>query len=271
MVDVIEGALFGNDVTDNLVYHYTTRETALEKILPSGEIMLNVLEKTNDPREYLNWSVTVVGGSDDMKPFWQTCALVNKNRKHKTKVFCLTLDDLEPKRFGLLRRGFARSRMWAQYGEKHKGMCLVFDKSALEAEIIKTAVSSDNCFCRPVQYTDQDFGIELNFNSMGESESEILHGVDLYIRENVDRLFFTKLHDWRDEMEYRAMIYDERTSPVFAAIGSCLKGIVLGPEFSPVYYPIAKAFGRRYAVDIGVLNWLAGPPGCVTLLGREEG
>ena len=270
MAAAIDAALFGKTVTDNLVYHYTTRATALEKILTSGKIMLNVLKATNDPREYLDRSVTVIGGSEDTKPVWQALALVNENRKQKTKVLCLTVDDMAHRRFGLMRRGFARSRMWAQYGEDHRGMCLVFDKSALEEEIQKVAAVPENCSFKSVEYTDQDFAIEFDFNAMGESESAIQCGVDSFIRENVDRLFFTKLLDWRDEKEYRAMIYDERTSPVFAAIGSCLKGIVLGPEFPPVYYPIAKEFGRRYAVDIGVLNWMAGSPGCVTLLGREE-
>ena len=116
-------SLFGKDVSESFVYHYTKRETALEKILPTGKIMLNVLEKTNDPREYLDWGITGVNGSEDMKPFWQALALVNENRKRKTKVLCMTRDDYQKHtRFRLMRRGFARSRMWAQYGEGHKGL-----------------------------------------------------------------------------------------------------------------------------------------------------
>ena len=38
---VAADALFGKDVSESFVYHYTKRETALEKILPTGKIMLN--------------------------------------------------------------------------------------------------------------------------------------------------------------------------------------------------------------------------------------
>ena len=263
-------ALFGKDVSDRFVYHYTKRDAALEKILPTGKIMLNVLEKTNDPREYLDWSIPDVDGPEDEGAFWRARDLVNKQRKQNTKVLCMTVDDMEHPRLGLLRRGFARSRMWAQYGEGHKGMCLVFDKSALEAEIKSVTTVPGNCFFGQVKYPDRGFGIEYHFDSLGETEAAIMDGVDLFIRDHIDWLFFTKLFDWRDEMEYRAMIYDDRTSPVFADIGSCLKGIVLGPEFPPVYYSIAREFGRQYGVDVGVLNWRMGPPGCVTILGRQE-
>ena len=264
---MVEGdAVFGKDVSDSFVYHYTKRETALEKILPTGKIMLNVLEKTNDPREYLDWSITGIGGSDDMKPFWQALALVNENRKQKTKVLCMTLDDVQHRRLGLMRRGFARSRMWAQYGEAHKGMCLIFDKSALEAEIQRATAVPENCYCRPVQYTDQDFGIELDFNLMGETEAAVQCGVDSYIRGHIDRLFFTKLVDWRDEMEYRAMIYDDKTGPLFAAIGSCLKGIVLGPEFPKADQAKVREIGRQYHCKVGKLQWRDGEPRYVTLL-----
>ena len=261
-------ALFGKDVTDRFVYHYTKRETALEKILPTGKIMLNVLKKTNDPREYLDWAITVTGGSEDNAPLFRTLALINENRKQKTKVFCMTLDDMQRRRQGLMRRGFARSRMWAQYGEGHKGLCLIFDKSALEAEIQRAASGHKNCYCGPVQYSDQNFDIEFNFDSMGETESAVSCGVDSFIRSNVDQLFFTKLLDWRDEMEYRAMIYDDRPNPVFADIDSCLKGVILGPEFPAVYFPIIQQFGIQYSCQLGQLKWLDGEPGYVNLLDR---
>lgn len=261
------GAVFGKDVSENLVYHYTKREAALEKILPTGKIMLNVLGKTNDPREYLDWSITVTGGSEDSNPLWQALALVNENRKQKTKVLCMTRDDDEKyTRLGLMRRGFARSRMWAQYGESHRGMCLIFDKSALEAEVQSVTAVPENCYFGPVQYTDKGFGIELDFDLIGKTETTVQCVVDSNIRGHIDRLFFTKLVDWRDEMEYRAMIYDDRTSPVFADIKTFLKGIVVGPEFPAVYFPIVQQFGIHYNCHVGQLKWRDGEPRYVTIL-----
>ena len=271
MVDPIEAALFGKNETDNLVCHYTTRETALEKILPTGKIMLNMLGKTNDPREYIDWGVTVTGGSDKMEPFWQAVALVKENRKGKTKVLCLTMDDSKHQRFGLMRRGFARSRMWAQYGGNHAGMCLVFDKKVLEAEIGKTVISTEDCYFGPVVYTDQDFGIELNFDPTRETEADIQRVVDLYIRKNIRSLFFTKHLDWRDEMEYRAMVYDDKKEAVFSSITNCLKGIVLGHKFPAADIPLVQEYGRKYGSKVGQLQWPDGIPSYVNSLGSEKG
>ena len=34
------------------------------------------------------------------------------------------------------RRGYARPRMWEQYGDNHRGVCLVFDKAELHATVM---------------------------------------------------------------------------------------------------------------------------------------
>ena len=47
--------------TSTLVYHYTTRETALEKILFTNKLRLNPFICTNDPRESKLWNFTFMG------------------------------------------------------------------------------------------------------------------------------------------------------------------------------------------------------------------
>ena len=258
MAAAIDAALFGKDVTDKYVYHYTKREAAIEKILTAGKIRMNLLENTNDPREYKDWGITVTGGSEDDSPFWQARDLVNHKRKNQTKVFCLTLDD--PRRLGMMRRGFARSRMWAQYGEKHTGMCLVFDKNGLESAIRKIVASADDCYFGPVVYSDQDTSIDFDFNTMGETDDNIQNGVEQYIRSNIQSLFFTKLKDWRDEIEYRAMVYDDRKEAVFVPVVDCLKGIILGADFPQVYVSLVQQMGSEVGAEIAQIGWREGIP-----------
>ena len=252
--------MFSKNVTEEYVYHFTTREAALEKILYSGKIKLNLLENTNDPREYKDWGITVTGGSDNNLPVWKALHLVNHKRKTQTKVLCLTMDDLKQQRCGLMRRGFASARMWAQYGGQHTGVCLIFDKKGLEEEIRKTVSSTEDCYCGPVKYSDQNFGVEFNFNTMGETEEEVQSGVELYIRSNIPQLFFTKLLDWRDEIEYRTMVYDDGTKPIFVPIANCLKGIMLGSDFPSVYVPLVQQMGKDLGVKIGQISWHEGIP-----------
>ena len=54
-----------------------------------------------------------------------------------------------------LSKGWARSRMWAQYADNHKGVCLIFDKLCLEKEF-KGSFEKSSCetFCDVVNYTN---------------------------------------------------------------------------------------------------------------------
>jgi hypothetical protein len=42
---------------DDLLYHYTTREAALNFILPTGRIRFNLMRDMNDPREAKRWII----------------------------------------------------------------------------------------------------------------------------------------------------------------------------------------------------------------------
>lgn len=253
--------LMGKGVTDKFVYHYTKRETALERILFSGKIMLNQLKNTNDPREYKNWGVTATGGSDDMNPLWQALEFVNSNRQTKTKVLCLTMDELvNNHRVGLFRRGFARSRMWAQYGGENTGVCLIFDKSGLEAAVEKAAAKKDECYFESVAYSDQQGEITLGFDAIGESQEEINRGIDQYIQANYKAQFFTKSLDWRDEVEYRMMVYNNVAEPIFASITDNLECVVLGSDFPTVYVPLVRKLCEKFGAGVAQLHWNAGLP-----------
>ena len=46
---------------DRYVYHYTSRDTALQHILATGKIRLGSLSKTNDPHETKSWRFGIEG------------------------------------------------------------------------------------------------------------------------------------------------------------------------------------------------------------------
>lgn len=62
----------------------------------------------------------------------QVVRLAGEMLNETWSLACMTMDN--PSATGPVStwdRGWARSRMWAQYGESHRGVCLVFDRESM--------------------------------------------------------------------------------------------------------------------------------------------
>lgn len=55
----------------------------------------------------------------------------------------------------IFRRGFCKPRMWAQYAERHAGVCLVLDRQKLNESVEKRFGLSHRIFTGPVNYVDR--------------------------------------------------------------------------------------------------------------------
>ena len=82
---------------ERFLYHYTSRETAMEKILPSGQLRFGTISSTNDPRESKNWSFHIYirkGSVEDTREMYKEVAgEINDLIINRCKVLCLTRDD----------------------------------------------------------------------------------------------------------------------------------------------------------------------------------
>ena len=111
-----------------LIYHYTTLETAVEKILPSRKIRLGPFTTVNDPWETQHWdlgfeSATGCEEEREAEITRETITGMMENLKHHAKVLCMTREKQcdegttadgqfpsNPKGCDF-HRGYARSRM----------------------------------------------------------------------------------------------------------------------------------------------------------------
>jgi hypothetical protein len=124
--------------------------------------------------------------------------------------------------------------MWAHYGGNHKGVCLVFDREALNKAILKTLGVDAFVLCGRVTYANRS--ILTNFDDWDgyviDWDALQTLGFDLYAHEHLrrfgQRLFFEKLSDWRDEAEFRWVVFSKSADDVFVNITSSLKGIMFG-------------------------------------------
>jgi hypothetical protein len=243
-------------------YHYTTREAAFEHILHDRTLRLSPAHRMRDPLESNPAFLPAeYGMTDDSQTDYDRQAVAMEagirlqQLRQCSKVLSMTIDaddyhdDAEV--FG---RGYARARMWEQYAESHQGVCLMFRRNALNAEVIAQLTSrSPNSWASPVSYTQRGIlenpAATLMPSHAGADAEEI---VAEHVRLQLPWLFFTKLLDWQSEHEYRFVEFSMDDGFTSVNFGDTLAGVILGCKF-----PEWQAHGAREVCEsMGATLWL---------------
>ena len=205
-----------------LVGHYTNMETVLEKILPENSLLINTFKDTNDPWEYRENCNEIFDFSkiypDPLDRTINTPVLQALFLK-SVRFFSLTQDTN-------LVKCFDHPGMWAHYGQNHEGICLIFDLVKLKKKF-KT-----------------QFNTKWGSIKYGKIESKPIIIEDVFDPENAfnkyaEKIFYKKLRDWKNEEEFRFVIYDSaencQDNMYLKNIDRALIAIILGAHFNKVY------------------------------------
>lgn len=209
----------------NRLYYYCSLETALNHILKHNQLLLSPIISTNDPRENKNFdfATTSMGNIDHTKVGSEISKAVREN----CKVLCFTK---EPNKSIW---GFELSRMWAYYGARHKGVCLLLDKQKFLEE--------NKHFINPKLFKEinyYEFDIDdpylepkmVDYIKMAEiGKKKYLD--EIFIPDNVDYLYFTKNKEWDSEHEIRLIHHSENQENEYCSIIKSLHSIYLGVDF----------------------------------------
>jgi len=125
---------------EKCVYHYTRSDTAAEYILPSMSLRMGLFEKLNDPREAKTWPFKFYARSPELRFDPEIFRAASEFVTKRSLILCCTRDDPAAKGEPL-RMGFGHPRMWSQYADNHRGICLVLDQEDLNATITKVVGS----------------------------------------------------------------------------------------------------------------------------------
>lgn len=236
---------------DSLLYHYTTLTSAC-KILDSNRLKLSNLLNTNDPLEFsLSQSFGFVGwGEIDEKKVFSELMISRKRRENSVRMLCFCKDmycnseDFENNQFqnftdSLLHKGWARSRMWAQYADNHNGICFVFDKNILKR--LFEDLKDDSIYILP----DQDIEYSNYLTNLEAAMSNINHQHDIehdytnfYLEDERQKYLFQKCEDYRDENEHRFCLINTKLSspdePMYIEYKNSLLAIIYGQRFSSI-------------------------------------
>lgn len=266
------------------LYHYTSRESLLEGILPANRLRVGSLQFTNDPRENRPQGLAVFtrmqAETDQTR---MDNALVRVQREFARILFkewhvlCLTMTaNVELPQGGFnkdiverFRNGWARARMWAQYSNNHTGACLELDGSRLFESLKKSLTDEETIYHGPVEYTDGKsdelwaYQLDAIRNQPGiEAWTDELTTtlIRTHCKTHFDKLFLRKFNDWSAESEYRFLVNSARPSPLDIDLSGVLLDVIVGSEFHKGYVPSVKHFCKELKVSMSRLGWQARRP-----------
>jgi Protein of unknown function (DUF2971) len=157
---------------------------------------------------------------------------------------------------------FVRPRMWEQYGERHSGICLVFDRAMLESRI-ETELAEVPHYSGDVRYTPGGWAqsnartaADADMLDRGFQEVVIQAHIDTY----KDDFFFLKMDDWAAEHEYRLVLLDRSEEYGSFSYGESLHSVVLGERFPDWMWPAAKSATEEAGLQLLQLGWHDGRP-----------
>jgi hypothetical protein len=233
-----DASVFGDVVPNKYLYHYTRREIAMDRILWTGELRLGPLASTNDPRESKRWLVSIASVNEQVsdEEFFRLVEETDRLIRNTTKLASFTRDAplaTAPPPNEVFARGFAHSRMWAQYGDAHRGVCLIFDRELLTRRVTDTLAGDGDLYHGPVHYENRPHmeirASELDYGAI--HERGLVTVVEQHVKQHHQGLFFVKNTDWASEWEYRYLFRNQVAKPAFVAIQDSLVGAVLGEDF----------------------------------------
>lgn len=252
--------LIRDELFDKYLYHYTSFETAQMYILPSSELRMSPFSVVNDPLEY-KFDAELVFTSNqqiDLDIDYQYKSMFNDIICDKTKVMCFSQDSRE-KLIELsnyvnvdLGRGYAKPRMWSQYADNHKGVCLVFEKE----KIINSFNNTFQCkklmnkiiYLDTYNFKNTPYCFEIKHENI-----DVRNTINEHIIKHKDEILFRKISDWRDEEEFRMLLLDDNINGYrFLPCKDSLCAIIVGDKFPEKDNIHLKRYNNIY---IGKIKW----------------
>lgn len=224
---------------DNYIYHYTSTDILIKYILPQKQLRFSKINSTNDPEEtrfhVMQYHDDLNLGPNFIRDKLEKTITISRGITEHIKLLCFSQDDdsFDISNGLFSDKGFARPRMWAQYAQNHRGVCLVFDKEKL-IEKFNSDFEYYLHFCDDVSYDPiiKQLSLpEYEYAQIGLA-SELQKSAEQIIEDRIKKYhkiyYFSKHKDWQTEKEFRFVIRDEIHSETFLSIDGTLAYIILG-------------------------------------------
>jgi hypothetical protein len=155
--------------------------------------------------------------------------------------------------------GFARPRLWEHYGDRHRGVCLCFDREGFTAYIRERLADEGTLLDDALVYRNEEISPRSLFFLAEDVRAEDRPS-DAQIHRHREDFLFTKLCDWATEFEYRFALGTDHVRPVWVPYGNTLKAVVLGYATDNVYQPSLDLLCDASHAETFRLSWVNGFP-----------
>ena len=206
---------------DDTVYHYTKTETALEHILFDKRLRISQMKNSIDPIE--NREIIIIPNSNRNSTFSVPGLgreVENIVANSKQVSFCKNSLLIK----GLEKFGFAKPRMWDQYGDSYKGVCLAFSEKELKKATKQlSCIHHDDVKYLTYEELDRNKMIFLNVDRYEEI------GVEKYKISFLRRVLckhFYKHKDYEGENEFRICSFSKMNNE-YLDISDSLVGVMV--------------------------------------------
>jgi hypothetical protein len=153
--------------------------------------------------------------------------------------------------------------MWEQYGDEHRGVCLVFDQESLKATLLQELHKLGVNYDGPVRYEPAGFYGSAAQHVMDSGifdESTRAESVARHIETYWEDFFLLKALDWATEYEYRFVLLQPDETYAFVRYGNALKAVVVGELFPGWQLPAAAEVCSAGGVELKRMRWDMGMP-----------
>lgn len=245
------------------IYHYTSVNTAIEYILFEKELRFSPRKSSFDPIEN-SWHMISEGigyytEEERMEIEAKTkldASVIKNDLKIKLDVakqlcFCKNRLAEDFRGQGVLPNeyfGFMKPRMWDQYGDRYKGVCLSFSKEKLIE--IHNGISND------IDYVNYS---HLSFNHISIDHNQLYSkGIDEYGKicdDRLNRILFRKHQDYSGENEFRMYSFNDKQYD-YIDISSAINGIIVSKQnLSKFSEQQLIKFSEDMNIEMLYLNW----------------
>ena len=237
MDSISECSLFAENNKGNLLYHYTSLNSAIS-ILSTKALLFSELSRMNDMDE--SWRpIRCRNLADGAIEQCEMAAM-------EYVQISLTCDD-NPNILNQ-RRGFDIAPMWGYYAEGGNGICFVFNKKRIKGKISAISGCKDNY----VGYSEE-YDSTLDFETDNPKEG---------IKSHIKEVFFCKSDQWEYEQEYR-IIKKKSDGVNYLDIAGCIEAIIIAKMGTTMGEPLDDSSGywklKRVCGDIPLFRY--GPDG----------
>ncbi len=239
------------------VYHYCKAETASKLILLNKELRFSHRRESRDPienvKQWVSFSDSSRGTSistGDLKIVQQ--AILQKILLAKQICFCKNDDRINEDGIHLTPPfeyyGFLKPRMWDQYGDIYKGVCLAFSRSKLSRKETQSIKMDDVHYHR---YSDLN-GNLLSVNVEKFIEQGFYRFMDGY-QHKILGVLLSKHKDYEGENEFRIISVSEEDE--YLKIDDCLSGIIISSYTDEFLRWQLFQHAKEYNVKVLDIHW----------------